>query len=452
MNSVLPEPRVGNIPRFEQLCSSATPPTGIACITAKEMIARNEFLQRVDALAAQLIRSKRPALLACSDTGNFSIAFCALLRAGREILLPPNLQPETLSDPMFSRAECIDDSTFSKAIPQGHLPPADFDAAHPVSLFTSGSTGKPKRVDKTLRQLAIEIETLEAQFGHLLNGASVHASVPHIHLYGMLFRVLWPLAAARAFHSETVIASPAGAFQKQVLVSSPALLRRIPADMLSAGAPRIIFSSGGRLPEDEAAGIAKAAGCSLIEVYGSTETGGIAWREWPADGTSRDGCWTPFADVKTKISGDDNRLAVHSGATNNKWCDTGDAVTVRNEGRFLLDGRVDGIIKIEDKRISLDAVAEWLEAHDWIAEARVIPLAGERRQLGAVVRLTARGERELSTLQRAVFSRHLRTHVLQRFEPTVSPRKWRFVATLPVNTMGKTAAADLEKLFERSAR
>ena len=46
----------------------------------------------------------------------------------------------------------------------------DLDACH-LSLCTSGSSGEPKRIDKTLRQLANEVEALEALWGADLNDA-----------------------------------------------------------------------------------------------------------------------------------------------------------------------------------------------------------------------------------------------------------------------------------------
>lgn len=79
------------------------------------------------------------------------------------------------------------------------LPPFDMDAAQLV-LFTSGSTGKPERIVKKVRQLDAEVHALQAAFGDTVAADSLQvlATVSHQHIYGLLFRVLWPLSAGRA--------------------------------------------------------------------------------------------------------------------------------------------------------------------------------------------------------------------------------------------------------------
>src|ERR1043166_3181304 len=67
-------------------------------------------------------------------------------------------------------------------------------------LFTSGSTGTPQAIKKRLSQMAAEVATLEKQFGALLGEADIVATVSHQHIYGLLFKILWPLAAGRAIY------------------------------------------------------------------------------------------------------------------------------------------------------------------------------------------------------------------------------------------------------------
>lgn len=447
MSKVLQEWFATAAPRFEMLWFRLAEEMSLACQAPR--LARTEFRERADSLAGQLANSSRPVLIGCKSATNFALAFCAALRAGREILLPPNLQPETLFSLEFQVADLLDDAFVSLPHPRSQLPPAAFDPQHPLTFFTSGSTGEPKRIRKTLRQLSAEIDTLESTFGDLLERAHVAATVPHIHIYGALFRVLWPLAAGRAFHDAPVFDQYGTSADGCVLVSSPAYLRRISDETFSNARPRVIFSSGGRLPDDDAVRIARVADCPLIEVYGSTESGGIAWRKWPCEDSGA-GEWTAFDGVHLRIDGESSRLQVCSSATEGIWLDSGDIVEVRESGRFLLNGRADGVVKLEDKRISLTAIADWLEKHAWVAEARVVELRGRRAELGAVLRLNEAGIRVLSERPRREMTRRFREHVQQKFEAVVAPRKWRFVAEMPLNGMGKTTSADLIALFARS--
>ena len=89
----------------------------------------------------------------------------------------------------------------------------------------------PKPVAKQLLQLQLEIATLEKQWGKQLAHAAALATVSHQHIYGLLFRLLWPLSAGRCFHSdcyinpETLVKGARGA--AAYWIASPAHLKRL---------------------------------------------------------------------------------------------------------------------------------------------------------------------------------------------------------------------------------
>ncbi|WP_239683740.1 AMP-binding protein [Stenotrophomonas maltophilia] len=130
-------------------------------------------------------------------------------------------------------------------------------------------------------QLAREVDALQAAFGAQLEGVQVHGTVSHQHIYGLLFRVLWPLAAGRLIHPrrffhEDLVGALAGT--DTVLVATPAHLKRLPEQLDWAslhGRLRAVFSSGGPLPEEAARQVRQWLGVAPTEVYGSSETGGI---------------------------------------------------------------------------------------------------------------------------------------------------------------------------------
>nr|WP_278499451.1 AMP-binding protein [Paraburkholderia fungorum] len=125
----------------------------------------------------------------------------------------------------------------------------------PLTLYTSGSSGTPKPIRKSLAQFNAEVHTLEKQWGMLVGNATMLASVPHHHIYGLLFRIMWPLAAGRAFERAISIEpmhlqAQIGQCGATVVVSTPAQLSRWPALPGFAAltpAPRAFFSSGGPL-------------------------------------------------------------------------------------------------------------------------------------------------------------------------------------------------------------
>jgi len=98
-------------------------------------------------------------------------------------------------------------------------------------VHTSGTTGAAQAIPKRLAQLSNEVATLEKSFGRAIGDADVIATVSHQHIYGLLFRVLWPLAAGRAIHAQSQNfpeeLAEALALRSCVLIASPAHLKRL---------------------------------------------------------------------------------------------------------------------------------------------------------------------------------------------------------------------------------
>src|SRR5690606_25252459 len=97
----------------------------------------------------------------------------------------------------------------------------------------------------------------------------------------------------------------------QVLVSVPTHLRAarsiLPENLRTL---RWVFSSAGPLDADTAQSFTQTHAKPIVEIFGSTETGGIAWRR-RHEGTN----WRPFDKVQLSVV-HDNRLAVRSPFTN----------------------------------------------------------------------------------------------------------------------------------------
>jgi acyl-coenzyme A synthetase/AMP-(fatty) acid ligase len=177
------------------------------------LISWAEFHRRITNLAHDLaLRPERNWLLACADPYDFAVALFAVWHAGRRALLPPSLREGAIAE-VRDQADGMLDTLPASTDAPANVTLAPLDPARAgLDLFTSGSSGKPKRVAKSLAQLDVEIATLEQLWGDE-NPASepVLATVPHHHIYGLLFRLLWPLSAGRPFDSETCAGIPARA-------------------------------------------------------------------------------------------------------------------------------------------------------------------------------------------------------------------------------------------------
>lgn len=323
-------------------------------------------------------------------------------------------------------------------------------------VHTSGSTGEAQAIPKKLSQLASEVATLEALFGARLGAATVLATVSHQHIYGLLFRVLWPLSAARTLNARSLAfpeeLAEAMACGPCVLVASPAHLKRLPEHLDWRGAAanlRAVFSSGGPMSADVAAQVSTLIGQAPIEVYGSSESGGIAWRQ--QGGAARVYPWLALPGVECRTANDDCLLEVRSAhLPDDGWLRMADRIEARVDGSFVLLGRSDRIVKIEEKRVSLQALEAALLATGLVREVRVIvsdAAPGLRSVVAAFAVLSTAGRDQLASSGKPALDRELRLRLAGLVEPVAMPRRWRYLDQMPQDAQGKTTHARLMALL-----
>ncbi|WP_263262139.1 AMP-binding protein [Pseudomonas sp. RIT-PI-S] len=382
------------------------------------------------------------------DAGTFATGLFAAWLAGASVMLPADLRPETRLR-WAGQVDCwlTEEDPVPPAAAPLPLAPLNLDHAG-LSLCTSGSSGEPKRIDKTLRQLANEVDALERLWGADLGAATVIASVASQHIYGLLFRILWPLCAGRPFlRRQLPFAEDMQRASREhpafAWVASPALLKRMGdnLDWPALAAVKRVFSSGGALPADAAEALEQRLGQRPTEIFGSSETGGIAWRQ-------ADQWWHPFAGLQLS-QGQDQALQVASPYLPAGHTEvTQDAVEFAEDGRLRLLGRLDRIVKLEEKRISLALLENALAAHPWVAEARLGVVQGNRASLGALVVLTEAGVQALCQGGRKALTDALRAALAQHCEALALPRRWRLLHQLPLNSQGKLPQAVIEALLQ----
>lgn len=432
-------------------------------------VTRARLLDDIARLARELEQHRgRRWLVATESSYACVVALFATWSARCIAVLPPNREVGTLTELANDVAGLLSDS----AVVVPHLRVVSvFDersvAPHAklevvldepgIELCTSGSTGARKVVVKRPRQLLSEVDALEASFGATLRGARILGSVSHQHIYGLLFRVLWPLRVGRAFVDQSAV-DPAhltrqlAACDSAVLIASPAHLERLHEFIeLATLAPKCvaIFSSGGPLARSAALRFEAALGVAPTEVLGSTETGGIAWRRRRATDTTEQ--WTIFPG--TTIDTRDGVMSVSSPNTGGERWTTGDAIERTDDTHFVLQGRADRIVKLFEERVALPEVESRLQSHPWVARAAavVIERAGQQR-LGVVLEFTREGTAEFARVGKVEMSRLLRESLAPYFRATVLPRAWRFVERMPEDAQGKRNVGVLRALFDEPER
>ncbi len=325
------------------------------------------------------------------------------------------------------------------------LPPERLD----LTLFSSGSTGEPKAIPKAWPQLEAELRVQMALWGERLAGTRVLASVSHQHIYGLLFRILLPLCLGRPFDRRSIDYPEQLALQTApwCLIASPAFLSRLDPAIPAAGC-RLIVSSGGPLQPGDAHQTRALLGQLPVEIFGSSETGGIGWRQRHQAQTP----WTPLPGVEVRVGPDQSLLLRSPFLAEDDWLACADRIALLGDG-FALLGRQDRVIKLEEKRISLDEVEARLQALAEVESAAVLPLQqGQRQILGAVLVLSEAGAARWDELGQGRFLLALRQQLRPWLEPVALPRSVRRVEQMPVNAQGKRPWPQLKELFDEPIR
>ncbi len=404
-------------------------------------------------------RSVRRGAIVCEHGYWFIVGILALLKIGAEVILPPNAQDGTLRSIAGDVDTIVVDSE-STAVPKQSVLQSSSDEVVPfwtdlesgsIHFFTSGSTGEMKAVKKSIGMFEREASVLENMWGAELQEIPVVGTVTHQHVFGMTFRIIWPLMAGRPFHSEFHMAWEGLHTQLDgptMIVTSPAQLTRLGglAPVAENNRPRMIITAGAALPPEAASDSSAIFGCTPTEILGSTEAGVIAWRR---SGTGP-ALWRPFPTVEVEANAEGIMLLRSQHASASGWSLQSDKIQLQSDGRFRLLGRIDRILKIEGKRVSLQRLERELCELAWVAEAAVVGLGGSRPYLGALVRLSEAGAAEIERLGKFRFERMLRRELSSTEDLAVLPRRWRFVQFMPMDQLGKRRVSDVVTLLEQN--
>ena len=422
-----------------------------------------DFLEGTAALRRHIeAAGGRKWLLHCDDNWHFLLAFTALLQCKKEILLSAHVSPSCLAEirdgaPLLTDREDLTHENMlripallgSGPHPGGKAKKAPAIVADETSIvmYTSGSAGKPKEIRQRLTEFENDNRFALSKWGEEFLKRKLCSTVNQHHIYGLLYSVLLPFTAGVPFRRSR-IRYPEELEKlcdtEYTLITVPAFLKRA-VEITQPGSLALkshwIFSSGGVLEPETAQKTSEVFGFWPLEVYGSTETSGIAWRQ-SVNGLE----WTAFDNAQLSVN--DGCLVVRSPYINDPaGFETSDLAELLENGRFLLKGRMDSIVKIEEKRVSLAEVESRIMQSGLAASACVIAMEDKRQYLAAAVVFNGKGLERFSGLEKNDINRFWREYLSQYFESVVVPKKWRYPEALPVDTQGKIRKEDVRLLF-----
>ncbi len=389
------------------------------------------------------------ALHISQDAHLFSMLFFALLQAGKAVYLIPS-EEIALSVKRRGAIPLISNSGIGNLNLPQDLPESDFEFKNMrngrVYFFTSGSTSAPKTILKLFGSLSDETLNSAKILPHQKH-TRVLATCEPCHLYGMLWRILCPLALGLEIDCKTIktpeeLIARQSSCESVVIETTPSFIEALAKyrDMFEFPKNCVgVTTSGGLLKKEFSESARAMWGCTPIEIFGSTESGGIAVRN-----QSKSQEWEVFEKV---VAGVDERGCIN--AKSPYACDgffqLNDMVELLQDGRkFLLKGRIDRLAKVGETQIFLPDLENVYCRHSYVECIRVEMLDGVLR---AIVVPSLEGKNALIKGGKLNFVKELNSFASAEFERKLLPKKFRIVNRFPLNPQGKLLLSSVKNLL-----
>ena len=455
---------------FHQAIFLRRSPKEVLCISKDNTYHVYDLQIAVKAFSVYLSMSDITKIaISTDDAYLFLVAFSACIYAKKEVILLGSMHIDlskeneyfqgliTEHDYKDAKIPCFNIKELIKGIPLrsiDEIPAVNHDAVitkkpdpnTKISFFTSGSTGKSKKIEKTIGQLENDIFHLDDLTRKLDEHKDLifMSSVSPCHLYGLTFRVLLPLLRSFVFdtrffkyHEELC---DNGADKKVVFVSSPAILKKIDNSLKS---PKIIFtlSAGSSLATQSAKEYYQWSSCPVTEIYGSTETNFIGYRESKGE----DNMYTPFKGVTFTKNND--AIYLNSPLLNEPFLL--DDNIIFEDDKFIVKSRKDKVVKLSENRVSLTQIEQLSCQIDSIDDAVAMPIEKNRRtHVGVVLATKIADKLNKDDAFRHDFVKAYKDKLKEKLIAIAIPRYIRFVNEMPVNSMGKKVVNELKEMFK----
>src|SRR5574344_1645137 len=224
------------------------------------------------------------------------------------------------------------------------FPDIDFEKIF-VNFITSGSSGKEKFVKKSLQNLVNEAKDIIGTFGFDKNYEFI-STTDLVHLFGMSFHFMTAFLNGNVINTDVVNYPEDIKLKNLILVTTPSFLEKLQKyEEVPSRKPSYIISAGAKL-ENPVFEYAQKISKNVIEIYGSTESGVIAYRT-----SFETNELNIFENVKIKSYGE-NGSDITTDYSIERTNRIEDLIEVLPSQKIILKGRLDRVLKIQEKRIS----------------------------------------------------------------------------------------------------
>lgn len=440
-----------------------------------EKIYKNQLEQEIKTLKKNLteiidIDSKK-VFMDVKERKLFIVCLFALLELNSKIVLVPNeIKPE---DYLYKGGLFLTDN---KNLEEGifikenlHLiigNKFDFNPDHEtindntmIYLYTSGSTGKVKLIPKTSENLLTELRELTRIF-FIEKSDIFYFTPPLFHIYGILFGLLLPL-----YNSSKIIIdnhftpeSIAEFIKKKNItnfISIPSYYKmfsdlELTDDFIKC---KKFFSSSAPLNPDVSKKFYEKD-MKIHEIYGSTETGGIAHRV-----SAENPEWNFFSYVKIAnnkinyLEGENDKItelkiispSISVSYDIDSGYNTGDIIELSKNNHFILLGRNTRFAKIKGKRLDLNYVSD--KVRKYLNETGKQIIKEDEVYAGII-------EEKIYIIFEGIFNKNIKEmkDELKNHLPSYAVPRILVNSKIPRNQMGKINKVKIEELVKENIK
>ncbi|MDR0455011.1 MAG: AMP-binding protein [Deferribacteraceae bacterium] len=429
---------------IENILNSDSEQTGFYYKNTPVSYARFANLVKKYYLSASESVSKE-VVLYCDDLLFFMASFLGVLSAGKDVALPSHRNPNP--GEVFSLLPVEEyDTKLSEIV----IPKISSEAN--IMFHTSGSTGVPKIIKKRFANLEAEALYLLTLLSEYIKQKPTFITTVNInHMYGIFYAFLAPFCKMLPINADIVLTpeqvmSHLKNYDKVFLVSSPSFLERVGKykdEYRFDIAPVCITSSGGPLRESPANNVYEQFGVYPLEIFGSTETGGVAHSVLSAVNG-----WTIFDPVDAVLS-QNECLLVKSGFIDAPF-EMADKIKFIEPRRFILKERTDRLIKFEEKRVSLPEIESYIKNIPFVDNAYTILVSRDKPFIGCCVTLNGEGKKKIIQVGKKGIVDFIRKELSKYTDIVCIPSKWRIIEEIPVNTQGKVLPEKILNIFSNN--
>ncbi len=301
-----------------------------------------------------------------------------------------------------------------------------------LNFCTSGSTSTPKIIRKTLTNMIVEAKEILEE--HTIDkNLTFYTTTKFPHLFGATFALFVPLVNGNKINTEQIKYPEQIDDENFVFVSTPSFLSRIVKyDNPTKYNPKMIVTAGDKLDENVYKYYADKS--KILEIYGSTETGVIAYKNKYTDNLKL------FKNVNLKPI-DEDKFEIKSNIFDEDFLIINDSIKIHADRTLEFLNRSDRILKINEKRINAIEIENIINRNKLIDTSYCLKIDNK---LAAVLVLTA--DAELSKTEQII--KDIKNDLKSLTNLTLA--KFRFLPEIPRTETGKIDKIKLKRIFEIS--